>query len=69
MKTRRTLRPTVMQRLQALREQVLQLLWQWTQRLRQRHMPALVPVRIQGERPSLHESQRRTRRLRAYSDG
>ena len=69
MKTYRTLRPTVMQRLQALREQVLQLLWKWAQRLSQRRMPALVPVRIQGERPSLHEIQRRTRRLRAYSDG
>lgn len=68
MKTYRTLRPTVMQRLQALRDQALQLLWQWAQRLRQRRMPALVPVRIQGERPSLHDSQRRTRRLRAYSD-
>lgn len=68
MKTYRTLHPTVMQRLQALRDQALQLLWQWAQRLRQRRMPALVPVRIQGERPSLHDSQRRTRRLRAYSD-
>ncbi|BEU97455.1 hypothetical protein ACDW_31600 [Acidovorax sp. DW039] len=68
MKTRRTLRPTVMQRLQALREQVLQLLWQWAQRLSQRRMPTLVPVRIQGESPPLHDSQRRTRRLRAYSD-
>jgi hypothetical protein len=68
MKAYRTLRPTVMQRLQALRDQALQLLWQWAQRLRQRRMPALVPVRIQGERPSLHDSQRRTRRLRAYSD-
>jgi hypothetical protein len=73
MKTYRTLRPTFMQRLQALREtvmhQAMQWLWQWSQRSSRAQRPALVPVRISDERNAPHRpAPHQRQRFRPYAD-
>ncbi len=73
MKTYRTLRPTLVQRLQALREQVMRKallwLWQWSQRSSNAQRPALVPVRISDEGNAPHRpAPRQRQRFRPYAD-
>jgi hypothetical protein len=73
MKTHRSLRPTLMQRLQTLRatvmHQAMQWLWQWSQRSRRAQRPALVPVRIndEGDAPR-RPAPRQRQRFRPYAD-
>ena len=54
MKTHRTLRPTLLQRLRALWDQALHRLWYWSQRSTNTRAPVLVPVRVRDERHLPH---------------
>lgn len=73
MKTHRSLRPTFMQRLQALHatvmHQAMQWLWQWSQRSSRTQRPALVPVRIQDEgNAQRRPAPRQRQRFHPYAD-
>ena len=54
MKTPRTLRPTLLQRLRALWDQAVHRLWHWSQRSTTTRAPVLVPVRVRDERHLPH---------------
>ena len=64
MKTHRTLRPTLLQRLRVLWDQALHRLWHWSQRSTTTRVPVLVPVRVRDER----HPQRQSQRYRPYGD-
>ena len=65
MKTHRTLRPTLLQRLRALWDQALHRLWYWSQRsTTNTRAPVLVPVRVRDERHLPHHPQRQRQRYR-----
>ncbi len=69
MKTHRTLRPTLLQRLRALWDQALHRLWYWSQRSTTTRAPVLVPVRVRDERHLPHHpAQRQRQRYRPYGD-
>lgn len=67
MKTPRTLRPTLLQRLRALGDEALHRLWHWSQRSTAR-APVLVPVRVRDDRHLPHHPQRQRQRYRPYGD-
>ncbi len=68
MKTHRTLRPTLLQRLRALWDQALHRLWYWSQRSTTTRAPVLVPVRVRDELHLPHHPQRQRQRYRPYGD-
>lgn len=68
MKTHRTLRPTLLQRLRVLWDQALQRLWHWSQRSTTARAPVLVPVSVRDERSLPHHPQRQRQRYRPYGD-
>ena len=68
MKTPRTLRPTLLQRLRALWDQAVPRLWHWSQSSATPRAPVLVPVRVRDERHLPHHPQHQRQRYRPYRD-